>query len=89
MLCIVQTTISLDDQLARRVRREAAARGLTVSAFIAQTLDDALKRREPTPAPPFQLVTVRGSRPRRGVDLDRPRSLDVHDDQGRYSPWGA
>lgn len=53
MLCIMRTTISLDDQLARRVGREAAARGLSVSAFIARTLDDALKRREPTPAPPF------------------------------------
>ena len=85
----MRTTISLDDQLARRIGREAAARGLSVSAFIAQTLDDALKRREPTPAPPFRLVTVRGSRPRRGVDLDRPRSIDVGDDQGRYSPRGA
>lgn len=85
----MRTTISLDDQLARRVGREAAARGLSVSAFIAQTLDDALKRREPTPAPPFRLVTVRGSRPRRGVDLDRPRSLDARDDQDQYSPRGA
>ena len=85
----MRTTISLDDQLARRVGREAAAQGLSVSAFIARTLDDALKRREPTPAPPFHLVTVRGSRPRRGVDLDRPRSLDVHDDQAQYSSRGA
>ena len=85
----MRTTISLDDQLARRVGREAAARGLSVSAFIAQTLDDALKRREPTPAPPFHIVTVRGSRPRRGVDLDRPRSLDARDDHDQYSPRGV
>ena len=85
----MRTTISLDDQLARRVGREAAAQGLSVSAFIARTLDDALKRREPTPAPPFRLVTVRGSRPRRGADLDRSRSLDVRDDQGRYRTRSA
>ncbi|WP_420461652.1 ribbon-helix-helix protein, CopG family [Candidatus Palauibacter sp.] len=28
----MRTTISLDDQLARQVRREAAARGMSVSA---------------------------------------------------------
>ena len=77
MLFTMRTTISLDDRLARRIRREAAEQGLSVSAFIAKTLDDALKRREP----PFRLVTVRGGRPRRGVDLDRPRALDVIEDQ--------
>ena len=40
---------------------------------------------EPGP-PPFRLVTVRGVRPRPGVDLDRPRALDADDDQGRFAP---
>ena len=79
----MRTTISLDDRLDRQVRREAAARGMSVSAFIAKTLDDALKRREPTPAPPFRLVTVR-SRPRRGVDLDRPRAFEADEDAARF-----
>ena len=76
----VRTTISLDDQLARRVRREAAEQGLSVSAFIAKTLDDALKRREGPAPPPFRLVTVSG-RARSGVDLDRPRAIDVAEDR--------
>ena len=80
----MRTTISLDDQLARQVRRAAQARGLSVSAFIAGTLSDALKRREAPPPPPFRLVTVRGSRPRPGVDLDRPRSLDVREDESVF-----
>ena len=42
----MRTTISLDDQLAKQVRRAAEARGISVSAFISKTLDDALKRRE-------------------------------------------
>lgn len=79
MLCTMRTTISLDDQLAKQVRREAAARGISVSAFIAKTLSDSLKRGEPV-APPFHLVTVRGVHPRPGVDLDRPRALDTEDD---------
>ena len=80
----MRTTISLDDRLARQVRRAASARGVSVSAFIAKTLDDALKRREPSEQPPFTLVTVRGVRPRPGVDLDRPRALEVEDDEARF-----
>ena len=80
----MRTTISLDDQLAKQVRRAAEARGLSVSAFIARTLDDALKRPETPEPPPFQLVTVRGVYPRPGVDLDRPRALDAQDDEAGY-----
>lgn len=56
---------------------------MSVSAFIAGTLDDALKRSE---LPPFQLVTVRGVHPRPGVDLDRTRVLDVRDDEAGFAP---
>jgi len=80
----MRTTISLDDQLAKQVRRAAEARGISVSAFIAKTLEDALKRREPAESPPFRLVTVRGAHPRPGIDLDRPRALDAQDDEARF-----
>ena len=76
----MRTTISLDDQLARQVRRAAAARGVSVSAFVSRTLDDALKRETSEP-PPFRLVTVRGVRLRPGVDLDQPRALEAEDDE--------
>ena len=79
----MRTTISLSDRLDRQVRREAATRGMSVSAFIAKTLDDALKRRQRKTAPPFRLVTVR-SRPRHGVDLDRPRVLEAEEDAARF-----
>ena len=80
----MRTTISLDDQLAKQVRRAAAASGISVSAYISRTLSDALNRREPSEPPPFQLVTVRGVRPRPGVDLDRPRALDAVDDEALF-----
>ncbi len=83
-LLTMRTIISLEDRLARQVRREAAARGVSVSAFIARTLDDALKQREGAAPPPFRLVTVRGIRPRPGVDLDGPRALDAEEDEARY-----
>ena len=79
----MRTTISLDDQLARQLRRAATASGISMSAFIARTLDDALKRQEPSEPPPFKLVTVRGA-PLPGVDLDRPRALDVQDDEASF-----
>ena len=82
----MRTTISLDDQLAKQVRRAAAARGLSVSAFISHTLVDALKRHEPTEQPAFRLITVGGVHPRPAVDLDRPRALDAQDDEARFLP---
>ncbi len=80
----MRTTISLDDQLGKQVRREAAASGVSVSRYIAEILDDALKRREPSEPRPFRLVTVSGVRARPGVDLDRPRALDTYHDEARY-----
>ena len=84
ILLTMRTTISVADRLARHVRWEAAARGISVSAFIARTLDDALRQREGAEPPPFLLVTVRGVRPRPGIDLDRPRALDAEEDEARY-----
>lgn len=80
----MRTTISLDERLERQVRRSAAAQNLSVSAFIAKVLDDALKRRAPSEPPPFHLVTVRNARIRPGVDLDSPRSLDSEDDRAQF-----
>lgn len=81
---MVRLTISMDDRLAEDVRREAKARGLSLSAFIARIVDDALTRPEPGRAKPFRLITVGGGGPRRGVDLDRPRDLESRDDEQRY-----
>ncbi len=57
---------------------------MSVSAFIAKILDDALKRPAREPAPPFRLITVGGVRARPGVALDRPRALDALDDETLY-----
>ncbi|MCE2526748.1 MAG: hypothetical protein J4G00_04350 [Actinomycetia bacterium] len=63
------------------MRRAAAARGLSVSAFISQTLKDVLRRPEPSEQLPFELITVRGVRPLPQVNPDRPRALDARDDE--------
>lgn len=80
----MRTSISLDDRLAERIRTRAAAKGLSVSAFIANILDDALKRQDVQPAPPFRLVTVSGEGTYPDVDLDRPRKLLAAEDETRY-----
>ena len=83
MIYTMRLTISLEDRLVEKVRREAKARGLSVSAFIARTLDAALKRPAPTQVKPFRLITVGGDGPRPRIDLDRPRELETRDDEAR------
>jgi hypothetical protein len=80
----MRTTISLEERLSERVKRRAASEGLSLSAFIAKTLDDALKRAAPPAAPPFRLVTVKGGGLQPGVDLDRPIALVTADDEEAF-----
>ena len=82
----MRTTISLDDRLGAAVQRRARASGLSVSAFIAKILDDALKRPSPRSALPFRLVTVGGGEVRSGIDLDRPRQQEVDEDEAAFAP---
>lgn len=84
----MRTTISLDDRLGIQVRREAAAQGLSVSAFIAKTMHDAIKRREPVEDKPFRLVAVGGGGPNPGIDLDRPRTIEAIDDELQFVASG-
>jgi hypothetical protein len=80
----MRTTISLDERLAEQVKRKAAREGLSVSAFIARTLDDALKRPSPKRERPFRLVTVSGGGLQPGVDLDRPNDVVAADDERAF-----
>lgn len=81
----MRTTISLDDRLGEAVKARARDKGMSVSSFIATILDDALKRPEPRDERPFRLVTVRGGGVREGLNLDRPRELDVAEDEAAWS----
>ncbi len=81
----MRTSISLDDRLAARVKRTAAEEGVSVSAFIAGVLDDALKRRgRAVEAAPFRLITAGEGGAYPGIDLDRPRDLLVAEDEERF-----
>ena len=69
MLICMRTTLNLDDDLIREVKRRAADRRQTMTQVIEQALREHLVSR---PAPPdgyrFDLPTVRGRR-RPGVDF--------------------
>lgn len=55
---------------------------MSVTTSNHKSLDNPRKRDDPERTP-FRLVTVRAS-PRPGVDLDRPRALEVDDDEARF-----
>lgn len=77
MLRHMRTTVRLDQALLDRARREAAARGMTLTALIEQGLRLALRRPMKTPdRPPVSLPVSRaggGTCP--GVDLDNSAEL--------------
>jgi hypothetical protein len=53
----MRTTISLDDRLLKRVKREAEARGVTVSAYLAELVRKDLDQPKPKAVKPFKLIT--------------------------------
>jgi len=85
----MRTTISIDDRLGDRVKRRAAREGLSVSAYIARVLDDALKRSEDRPVTAFRLISVGEEGVLPGVDLDKPRTLLVAEDEAEYGQADA
>ena len=72
----------MEDRLAEHIRREARARGLSVSAFIAKTLDDALNASGIHPGEAgTQLRLAAKARRSRVLTSNRPRELESRDDE--------
>ena len=61
---------------------------MSVSAYIARVLDDALKRSEPRPVRPFRLITVGEGGVHAGINLDKAGELLVADDEATYGTPG-
>ena len=78
MLLFVRTTLSLDEDLIREVKRRAVETDQTVSAMVEAALRDLLEREsKPRKKRPFRWVTVKG-RLLPGVDLmDRNSVYDI------------
>jgi hypothetical protein len=68
----MRTTITLDDALAREVKREAARLQITVSQYLERAARAELSRQKQVkPAKRFKLITFCGDGPQPGVDLNR------------------
>jgi hypothetical protein len=78
MLFCMRTTLNLEDQLLRDVKRLAIEQNTTMTSVIEGALREALARRARPGAPyKFRWVTVKG-RLRPGVDVnDRDNLVDV------------
>ena len=69
----MRTTITLDDALAKAIKRAAAKNQITVSQFLERAARVELARQKSKASPePFRLVTFRGDGPQPGIDLGRP-----------------
>lgn len=84
MLFCVRTTLNLDDELMKQVKRKAAETGRTMTEIIEEGLRESLRRARPPGAKSYRLkmVTVKG-RLRPGVDLtDRDALYDLMEGRG-------
>ena len=80
----MRTTISLDDQLLRLIKRTAAERGVSVSEVIRDAVRAHLAATPARARRRFKLVTFHGEGPRRGIDLDRTSEVLEAEDIERY-----
>jgi hypothetical protein len=71
----MRTTITIQDDLYRRVKSEAAATGRSVGELIEDALRDALAPRPAAASARVTLPTVRGGGPMPGVNLDSNAAL--------------
>jgi hypothetical protein len=77
----MRTTVTIDDDLLKRAKREALERGQTLGEVIEDALRDRLSGR-PMPQEPFRfrLVTSGGTGPSPAIDLsDNAAVRDIMD----------
>ena len=76
MLSCMRTTVRLDDDLLREVKRFAAERQLTLTAVLEQSLREMLAlRKKLASREPVRLPTFKGRGLQPGVDLDDSAAL--------------
>jgi len=72
----MRTTINVDDQLLMQAKAQAAASGVTLAQLIEDALRESLIRRENMEnRERVQMITMKGTGTRPGIDLDNSQSL--------------
>jgi len=79
----MRTTINLDEALLEAAKRRAAERGVSLSRFVQDAVRSALMTAPAREAPPFELITFRGSGVKPGSDLDKTSELLAAEDEQR------
>lgn len=79
----MRTTIYLDDHLAARFKQAAKSKGISLSAFLAESGRAALDA-PAAPPEPFTLVTYGSGGVNPGISLDRTSELLAAEDCERY-----
>ncbi|MEX2381153.1 MAG: hypothetical protein WD490_02125, partial [Opitutales bacterium] len=67
-----------------RFREAARARGMSLSAFLAEAGRNALRSEPPRDESNFKLITYGSGGAQPGVDLDRSSSLIAAEDEEHY-----
>jgi len=84
-LCLLRTTIILDDELGKRLRHQARLDGKSFSAFLADAGRRVLESRaSPHKASSFKLITFRGNGSLAGIDLDKTNAIIATEDGQFY-----
>ena len=73
----MRTTLTIEDQLARDLKRAAHATGKPFKQFVNEALRTGLRAMDNPPARPYRLNPAALGPPRPGIDLDR--ALDLAD----------
>ncbi len=77
----MRTTVTIDDQVFRDAKRQAADEGRTLSDLITEALRSRLARRADTSEEPYEPVTFAGGGPLPGIDITNNAALrDVMDE---------
>jgi hypothetical protein len=82
MMCIMRTTISIDDELLAAARERARSQGQTLGQFIEGSLRRQLAAADQGGARPVVPVYHSGTGPRPGLDLTSNRALLEALDEG-------
>jgi predicted transcriptional regulator len=78
----MRTTLNLDDDLMRSLKRRAAETGRTMTEMIEEAIREMLSRPSSPEAEEFRWVTVKG-RVLPGIDIaDRDSLFDAMEDRG-------
>jgi hypothetical protein len=80
----MRISITLDDDLAKRMRQRARAKGQSLSAFIAKAGRKALAESAAEEGEPFELVAHGKTGGFPSIDLDRTSDLFAAEDRDVY-----